>query len=163
MATLTKFRLTIVFVIIGLVISGVTAFPLLWELNILASLFTGGAENLDPASYSGITHWILKVREGLEVTYAAYPFIAYGTDWLAFGYIVIALFFILPYRDPVRYRGVLTIGVIACLLVVPLALICGPIRGIPFYWQLIDSSFGIVCVFPLLYAIKLTRRMEAVQ
>jgi hypothetical protein len=162
MATLTKFRLTIMFVIVGLVISGVTAFPLLWELNILASIANDGSENLDPASYTGIAHWILKVREGLDVTYGKYPFIGYGTDWLAFGHIIIALFFILPYREPVRYGGVLKIGVVSCVLVIPIALICGPIRGIPFYWQLIDSAFGVVCVFPLLYAIKLTRKMEEV-
>jgi len=157
---LRKFRIIIAFVIFGLVISGVTAFPLLAELNLLASIFTGNASDLSPENYSGLTSWILKVREGLETTYAAYPFIAYGTDWLAFGHIVIALFFILPYREPVRYRGVLHIGVVACILIVPLAMICGPIRGIPFYWQMIDCAFGIFCIFPLLYAIRLSKRME---
>jgi len=31
-----------------------------------------------------------------------YPFIAYGTDWLAFAHFVIAIAFIGPWRDPVR-------------------------------------------------------------
>ena len=35
-------------------------------------------------------------------------------------------------------------GIAACLAVIPLALICGPIRGIPFYWRLIDCSFGVI-------------------
>ena len=70
-------------------------------------------------------------------------------------------FFVLPYRDPVRYRGVLGVGMAACVLVVPLALICGPIRGIPFYWQLIDCSFGVFCIFPLWYALRLSKRIEA--
>lgn len=131
--TLTRFRLIIGFVIFGLVVSGVTAFPLLTEMNFLASVLTGGASDLNTANYIGLTAWVLKVREGLDVTYSAYPFIAYGTDWLAFGHIVIAMFFILPYRDPVRYRGVLHIGIAASIMVIPLALICGPIRGIPFY------------------------------
>lgn len=157
---LRRFRIVIALVIFGLVVSGVTAFPLLTEMNLLSSIFTGNSGDLNPANYSGLTAWILKVREGLEVTYAAYPFIAYGTDWLAFGHIVISLFFILPFRDPVRYRGVLHIGVVACILIVPLAMICGPIRGIPLYWQLIDCSFGIFCVFPLLYAIRLSHRLE---
>ena len=157
---LRKFRIVIALVIFGLVVSGVTAFPLLTELNMLAAVFTGNASDLSPESYSGLTAWILRVREGLEVTYAAYPFMAYGTDWLAFGHIVIALFFILPYREPVRYRGVLHIGVVACVLVIPLALICGPIRGIPFYWQMIDCAFGVICIFPLLYAIRLTHALE---
>jgi len=38
----------------------------------------------------------------------------------------------------------------ACVGVIPLALICGPLRGIPFYWQLIDCSFGVVGFIPLL-------------
>jgi hypothetical protein len=33
---------------------------------------------------------------------------------------------------------------IACAGIVPLALICGHLRGIPFWWQLADMSFGIV-------------------
>ena len=32
-----------------------------------------------------------KVRDALNDTYSRYPFIAYGTDWLAFGHFVIAL------------------------------------------------------------------------
>ena len=146
-----------ILVIIGLVLSGITAFPLLWELNILAGMVTGGAEDLNPDSYEGLTRWILVVREGLEMTYAQYPFIAYGTDWLAFGHIIIALFFILPFREPARYRGVLHVGVAASILVIPLALICGPIRGIPFYWILIDCSFGIICLIPLFYALRISR------
>ncbi len=159
-AMLTRFRILMIFVIFGLAVSGVTAFPLLNEMNLAASILTGSSENLEPESYSGMTHWVLKVRQGLDDTYSKYSFIAYGTDWLAFGHIVIALFFVLPYRDPVRYRGVLHVGIVSCILVVPLALICGPIRGIPFYWQLIDCSFGVVCIFPLLYALRLSRLLE---
>lgn len=159
MKTLTQYRCIIAFVIFGLIVSGLTAFPLSWELNILAKIVTGNSTDLNPENYSGLAHWILKVREGLVNTYRDYPFIAYGTDWLAFGHIIIALFFVLPFREPTRYVGVLWVGVAACILIAPIALICGPIRGIPFYWQLIDMAFGFVCVFPLLYAIKLTKRL----
>ena len=38
---------------------------------------------------------------------------------------------------------------IACVLVIPLALICGAVRGIPFWWRMIDCSFGILGVIPL--------------
>ena len=55
-----------------------------------------------PKNYHGLTHWSLKIRESLELTYHDFPFLAYGTDWLAFGHIVIARFFILPFTDPVR-------------------------------------------------------------
>lgn len=157
---LGRIRALVAVVISGLIISGLTAFPLLAELNILSSVLTGGSDDLDPDHYSGLTHWILKVRGGLDDTYGQYPFIAYGTDWLAFGHIVIALFFILPFRDPVRYRGVLQIGVMACLLVIPFALIAGHAREIPLLWRFIDCSFGVLCLIPLLYALKLTRQLE---
>jgi hypothetical protein len=158
MTPLTQLRITTLIIISGLVLSGVTAFPLKWELNILANFFVQNGDYA-PASYSGLAHWIMKVREGLVITDRDYPFIAYGTDWLAFGHIIIALFFVPVYFDPARYRANLTVGMWACILVIPLALICGPIRGIPFYWQLIDCSFGFFCIFPMLYALRLVKRL----
>jgi hypothetical protein len=59
MKPISKFRLTIAFVIFGLIISGITAFALLTELNLLSAIFTGGASDLRPESYSAMTHWIL--------------------------------------------------------------------------------------------------------
>jgi len=32
---------------------------------------------------------------------------------------------------------------------VPWALVFGPLRGIPFFWRLIDCSFGVVGIVPL--------------
>jgi hypothetical protein len=54
-----------------------------------------------------------------------------------------------PLKDPVRNLWVVEFGMIACVLVVPLALICGPLRGIPFFWRLIDCSFGVLGILPL--------------
>ena len=87
------------------------------------------------------------------------PFIAYGTDWLAFAHLVIALAFWGPLRDPVRNVWVVQFGMIACIAVIPLALIAGPIRGIPWGWQLVDISFGVVGVVPLLFAYAGIRRL----
>jgi hypothetical protein len=81
-------------------------------------------------------------------TNAHYPFLAYGTDWLAFAHLVIAVAFIGPYFDPIRNKWVITFGLIACVGVIPLALIAGPIRGIPFGWRLIDCSFGVCGAIP---------------
>lgn len=127
--------------LLGLVVSGVTAIPLAWELDILARLIGTGD--------SSLVQWIGRVRGGLHDTYARYPFLAYGTDWLAFGHLMIAVAFLGPLRDPVRNRWVLTFGMIACVCVVPWALVFGPLRGIPFFWRLIDCSFGIVGIVPL--------------
>ena len=93
--------------------------------------------------------WIERVRDGLDAADAQYPFLLYGTDWLAFAHLVIAVAFYGPYRDPVRNIWVIEFGMIACAGIIPLALICGPIRGIPFWWTVIDMSFGVFGVIPL--------------
>jgi hypothetical protein len=126
--------------IFGLVISGVTAIPLETELRFLTRS-AGGA--------SGAARWFLKIRDALVETNAKFPFLAYGTDWLAFGHFVIAIAFIGPLRDPVKNIWVVEFGMIACVLVVPFALVMGDIRGIPFGWRLIDCSFGVFGIIPL--------------
>lgn len=148
------------FFIAGLVLSGLTAFPLLAELNLLCRLL-----GLDPAApnanHGALGKWILVVRNGLDATYSQYPWMAYGTDWLAFGHIVIAIFFIGPLINPLANKWVLQAGMIACGGVLPLALICGPLRGIPVYWRLIDCSFGLIGVVPLVYCYRLLPRIAA--
>lgn len=147
-------RLLLVGFIVGLVLSGVTAFPLPWEVGLLAK-WTGAQSGA-----LGLSGWIARVNEGLAVTDARYPFLAYGTDWLAFAHLMIATAFIGPLRDPVRNVWVIEWGMIACVAVIPLALIAGPIRGIPFPWRLIDASFGIVGFVPLLLCHRMIRRLE---
>jgi hypothetical protein len=142
----------------GLIVSGLTAFPLLAELSLLCRWL--GID--DPSAYqtlSGVRAWIAFVFFGLQKTYAAFPFIGYGTDWLAFGHLIIAMFFIGPFRDPVRNAWVLRVGLVACAAVIPLALICGAIRGIPLGWRLLDCSFGLIGAIPLLYCLKLTKKI----
>jgi hypothetical protein len=130
-----RIRVLLVLFITGLILSGITAFPLEWEMK-----FFHGFGGILPTS---LQDWYNRVWEGVRETNSAYPFMAYGTDWLAFAHIIIALFFYAPLRDPLRYALIIDIGIAACILVFPLALICGPLRGIPFFWQLIDCSFGI--------------------
>jgi hypothetical protein len=122
------------------------------ELNWLIEM-RGLSADGNPSN--GLDRWLLTVRDGLTDTYARYPWIGYGTDWLAFAHLVIALFFIGPFIDPVKNIWVLYAGLAACALVPLLALICGPIREIPFGWRLIDCSFGVLGAIPLLYALKL--------
>ena len=134
--------------IVGLVLSGATAIPLGWELDVLARVL--GVANLTSAqATTGLDRWVLTVREALHEAGAKYPFMAYGTDWLAFGHFVIAIAFVGALRDPVRNRWLFSFGMIACALVVPYALIFGAIRGIPLSWRLIDCSFGVFGVVPL--------------
>jgi hypothetical protein len=158
-ALLRRCRLILGVFITGLVLSGMTAFPLSHELDLLASLLNVSYFTPKTAPHD-LGRWVLTVRDGLRGMYAEHPWIAYGTDWLAFAHLVLAVFFIGPWRNPVRNVWVLQAGVVACVLVLPLALICGPLRGIPFYWRLIDCSFGVLGALPLLWCLRLVRRME---
>lgn len=141
---LAKIRVALAIVMAGLLVSGLTAFPIERELNWL----TAGI----PADAQGLLGWLLQVRQGITTMYAHYPWIAYGTDWLAFAHLALAVLFVGPWRDPVRNIWVIEFGLLACVGVLPLALICGPIRGIPFYWRLVDCSFGVLAFLPLWWA-----------
>jgi len=159
LSPLFRFRAVLLLFVVGLVISGVTAFPLLLELRVLTTLLGVGAAH-SPQGYTGLPFWIITVRCGLEQTYGQYPWLAYGTDWLAFAHIVIAFFFIGPLIDPASGRWPLRAGILACFSVLPLALICGPLRGIPFYWRLIDCCFGVFGAIPLIYCLRLLPRIQ---
>ena len=138
---LRRIRFWLAVFIVGLVLSGVTAFPLTWELGLLVRWFGNGD--------SALGAWLRTVHTGLVETDTHYPFLAYGTDWLAFAHLVIAVAFIGPWRDPVKNIWVIEFGLIACAMVLPLALIAGPLRGIPFGWRLIDCAFGVFGAIPL--------------
>ncbi len=145
---------------LGLFVSGVTAFPLETELRGFVRLLQRPVL-LHFATQSHLLPWFSRVLKALADTNARYPFLAYGTDWLAFAHIVLAILFVGPYIDPVRNKWVLQFGLIACAGVIPLTLIAGPIRTIPFGWSLIDSSFGIFGCIPLLIVLHDVRRLEA--
>lgn len=154
-----RIRVLLCAFVIGLVLSGLTAFPLTWEVSVLARML-GAPDGTSAANYSGLTWWIVTVRNGLLETDAKYPFLAYGTDWLAFAHLVIASAFIGPLKNPVRNIWIIEWAMMACLAVIPLALICGPLRGIPFPWRLIDCSFGVVGIVPLWVCWRWTKELE---
>jgi hypothetical protein len=141
------------FFIVGLVISGATAIPLNWELDLLVNWF-GLAGQDSTSATSELARWLLTAREALQAVSAQYPLLFYGTDWLAFGHFVIAIVFIGALRDPVRNRWLFDFGLIACVLVIPFALLFGALRGIPFWWRLIDCSFGVFGFVPLWFCRK---------
>ena len=149
--------------IIGLVLAGATALPLESELSWLVR--TTGAEQMVgvPAS-SDSPGWAVRsvhVLEALRETNTRFPFLFYGTGWLAFGHFVIAIAFIGALRDPVRNIRLFQFGMIACVLLVPYALVFGGLRGIPVYWRLIDCAFGVFGFLPLWIAHRWTRELAA--
>jgi len=134
--------------ITGLVLSGATAIPLQWELDTTANIL-GLADSKSGPDTAGLAKWIPKVRDGWRDANEKYPFVAYGTDWLAFGHFVIAIAFVDALRDPVRNIWQFQFGMIACVLLVPYAFVFGGLRGIPIPWRLIDCSFGVIGFIPL--------------
>ncbi len=155
----TRIRFWLVVVIVGLIVAGATAFPLDHETQWLDRL-------VDDPNTPLVGHapwfvaWIDHVTTGIRATARDYPFIAYGTDWLAYAHIMIAIAFLGPLRDPVRNVWVVQFGMISCVAIVPLALIAGPVRHIPFWWSCIDMSFGVVGIVPLVIAYRYIRRLE---
>lgn len=149
------------FFILGLVLSGVTAIPLVTELDLLTKWFGIEAQTSATAA-STLARWLLLTREALQDTAARHPMLFYGTDWLAFGHLVIAVAFIGALRDPVRNRWLFDYGLIACAMVIPFALIFGAVRDIPIWWRLIDCSFGVFGAIPLWCCRKWSRLLEQV-
>jgi hypothetical protein len=141
-------RLTVAF-IACLVLSGITAFPLASEMDFLSN-------NIE-AFPDFIQNWIREVNDSVQHTDAK---ILYGTDWLAFAHLIIASFFVGVYINPVKNKFIVQIGMIACFAIFPLAFICGPIRGIPFFHQLIDCCFGIIGLIPLGIIYRKIKQLE---
>jgi hypothetical protein len=134
-------RWLVVFIVF-LILSGASAFPLETELAWL---------NEHNSSFPiELKNWLTKIHTAIIYSNRVHPQLAYGTDWLAFSHIAIAVAFIGPLIDPVRNKFIFVFGIIVCALIFPLAFICGPIRQIPFYWQLIDCSFGLFGAIPLI-------------
>ena len=89
-----RIRKMILLFIVLLVLSGITAFPLEPELRFLVSFKSELPK--------GLGNWLQLVADAIIDTNSRYPFMSYGTDWLAFAHLVIAVAFIGPLRDPVR-------------------------------------------------------------
>jgi len=146
-------RWIIVFMI-SLALSGITAIPAETELSLLVSYF--------PANGS-TGKWLERVFIGIRDTNNRYPFLAYGYDWLAFAHIVLAVLFIGPLKDPVKNKWVIEFGIIACLMIIPFAMIAGYFRGIPIGWRLIDCSFGVIGIVPLKICLNKIYDLETIK
>jgi hypothetical protein len=139
--TTRRIKTMVWIMIVGLFLSGITAFPIETELAWLV--------NHSSTFPDGVAAWLQTVYQAIRNTNNAYPYLSYGTDWLAFAHIMLAVLFVGPLRNPVKNMWVIEFGMIACVAIVPLAFIAGGIRDIPLFWRLIDCSFGLVGIIPL--------------
>ena len=156
-----RIRLLLVFFVVALVVSGVTALPLKWEVDILLKLF--GPGTFMASLWPALSAWIATVHGGIATVSEQYAFMFYSTDWLAFAHVVIAIAFLGPVRDPLRHVWIVEWGMICCVLILPLALIAGPLRGIPFFWRLFDCAFGVFGIVPLWLARRSIRQLIEIE
>ena len=105
-----KIKRWIIFFIIGLILSGITAFPIESQLAIAIK-----HPDIFPAT---VQNRLRTIYHAVKTTHN-FPYLAYGMDWLAFAHIVIAVAFIGPLRDPLRNIWVIQFGIIACIMVFP--------------------------------------------
>jgi hypothetical protein len=152
MSLIRKIRVLIIFFMIALVLSGLTAMPIETELRWLLQY-----RDMLPQRLAA---WLQTCYSALADTNDKYPFLAYGYDWLAFAHFMIALSFIGPYKDPVKNIWIIDWQIICCIAVFPLALIAGPVRHIPIFHILIDCSFGILGIIPLLICRRWIKQLE---
>ena len=141
----------IAFFITALFVSRLTAIPIDIELSYLLKIFSFN---------SFVYYWLQKVLAAYRQVNEQYPFLLYGYDWLAFAHFVLVILFIGPCRDPVKNVWVIEFGLIACVLIFPLAFIAGHFRGIPIGWQLIDCSFGVFGFIPLWICYQKIKNLE---
>jgi hypothetical protein len=137
--------------ILALFLSGLTAIPINAELSALLPIFS---------SDSFMHYWLQKVLAAYTHVKGQYPFLLYGYDWLAFAHFVLAILFIGPYKDPTKNIWVIEFGMIACVMIFPLAFIAGHYRGIQIGWQLIDCSFGVFGFVTLWICYRKIKKLE---
>ena len=154
-----RVRLLTYFFIFALAVSGITAIPLVFEISILIKIF--GEGTFFASLWPAMSEWITYLYEGIIDISNEYPFVFYGTDWLAFGHIVIAISFIGILKDPVKNIWITEYAMIACILVIPMSIIFGPIREIPTFWIIIDCSFGVFGFIPLWFLRKDIKTLES--
>jgi len=150
-------RALVAFFIFGLVVSGITAIPLVSEVNALVTMTNAHSLDAGPAPAVWAI-WLTDIQAALVETEGRFPFLFYGTDWLAFGHIVIAVAFIGAWKDPIKNEWLFDFGLIACAMVIPWALVFGAVRNIPIWWRLIDCSFGVVGAIPLWWCRSIVKR-----
>ena len=138
--------------IAALFISGLTAMPVESELNFIVNHF--------PFEGS-IKGFLQEVLAAIQYAGRDYPFLFYGYDWLAFAHFALAILFIGPLKDPVKNKWVIEFGIITCLLIIPFALVAGHFRGLPLWWRLVDCSFGIIGLLPLIICLQKIKMIEA--
>ena len=143
----------LVIVAFGLFVSGVTIWP--WDIELSFAISALQAI----AGPEPLIQLLQDIQQDMRLLEQSNSFVLYVADWLAFAHLVLAVLFLMALKNPIRNVLVVRFGILCSLSVPVLAITCIPMRGIPLFWILIDSSFAL-CAIPLWIALKDIRRLE---
>ncbi|MEO8711947.1 MAG: hypothetical protein ABI405_07495 [Parafilimonas sp.] len=149
-----KIKIAIIITILGLLLNGISAIPLISELNILLSK--------PDALPAFLRDWWVYVNKGVNETTRNYPFMRYGFDWLAFAHFLIAIAFIGPLKDPVKNEWIISWGMIASILSALMALGWERVRGIPLWWSCIDAAIAIAAFILLWFCSRWIQQLKKI-
>ena len=143
----------LVIVAFGLFVSGVTIWP--WDIELSFAISALQAI----AGPEPLIQLLQDIQQDMRLLEQSNSFVLYVADWLAFAHLVLAVLFLMALKNPIRNVLVVRFGILCSLSVPVLAITCIPMRGIPLFWILIDSSFAL-CAIPLWIALKDIRKLE---
>ncbi|MBN2210263.1 MAG: hypothetical protein JW709_02600, partial [Sedimentisphaerales bacterium] len=109
-----RIRILLILCILGLVFGFQMVLFVRPEITWLNSIFGPGTQ-MDRFCPS-VSAWVNHLAEGINDTYARYPFIAYCMDWLALAQLGFIVMFIGAVINPVRNIWVIQCGLVVCLL-----------------------------------------------
>ncbi|MHC4060125.1 MAG: hypothetical protein ACYSUC_00835 [Planctomycetota bacterium] len=110
--------------------------------------------------FPSVTYWVTLIQEASIETKEKYPFMLYGTGWVGFAHLVMVIACLGPLRDPVKNIWVLQFGLIGCILMIPMTLITGVVRSLPWFWQLFDCAIGLTGAIVFLICYRCARQMQ---
>ena len=143
----------LIIVALGLFLSGVTIWP--WDIELRFGISTLQTIN----GPEPLIQLLEEIQHDMRMLEESNSFVLYVADWLAFAHLVLAALFLMALKDPIRNVLVVHFGILCSLSVPVLTFSCIPMRGIPFFWVWIDSSFAL-CAIPLWIALKDIRKLE---
>ena len=113
--------------------------------------------------FSQLADWIGVLNISVTDTYQKYPAMAYCMDWLAFAHVFIGLSVLGVIKNPVQNVWIIKTVIVTCLLMVPFAFLSGYLRGIPFSWCMVDSTFALLVLIPLTLALRSIKKFKCSQ
>ena len=155
-----RIRVLLTLFIILLILGGLSAFLLVPLFSLLDRLSGDGKVLCD--YFPTVAHWVSMIQQSLTETGEKNPFMFYATDWIGFAHIVMVIACIGPLREPIRNIWVIQFAMVGCILMIPMTLITGIFRGLPWFWQLFDCGIGMICAALLFSCYRYARQIETI-